>query len=100
MLLIRKLVWDAWNIQHIARHRVEPFEVEAVCHNDPLVLQGQQKGRLVVLGKTEEERLLGVVLEPKGKGHFYPVTAYEADEHDTALYKRLRGGEENETDEE
>lgn len=99
MLLIRKLIWDAWNIQHIARHQVEPSEIEAVCYSNPLILQGQQKGRLVLLGKTDEERVLGVVLEPKGQGKYYPLTAYNADEHDIALYYRLRGGENNETDE-
>ncbi len=96
MLFIRKLIWDERNIKHISRHNVISDEVEAVCHNNPLILQGQKKGRLVVISETLEKRLLGVVLEAKGKGVYYPVTAYETDEHDTTLYNRLRGGDNNE----
>lgn len=96
MLFIRKLIWDERNIKHISRHNVISDEVEAVCHNNPLILQGQKKGRLVVISETLEKRLLGVVLEAKGKGVYYPVTAYETDEHDTTLYYRLRGGDNNE----
>ncbi len=98
MLFVRKLIWDTWNIQHIRRHHIVPDEVEAVCHSDSVVLRGQQKGRLVVIGTTEEERLLGVVLEAKGHGRYYPITAYEADSHDTELYHRLRGGDNNGTE--
>ena len=99
MLIIRKLLWDTWNVQHIARHHITLDEVEAICHKDPLILQGQKKGRLVLIGQTEEKRLLGVVLETKGQGSYYPITAYDADAHDTVLYNRLKGGEDNETNE-
>lgn len=98
MLFVKKLTWDEWSVKHIQRHHVESFEVESVCHSDPVVFRGQKKGRLVVFGLTEEKRLLGIVLEAKGHGNYYPVTAYDADEHDTALYKRLRG-DNNETEE-
>ena len=98
MLVVRKLIWDTWNKQHIARHHIVTGEVEAICHENPLVLQGQQKRRLVLLGQTEDGRVLGVVLESKGHGQYYPVTAYSADVNDMALYHRLRGGDHNETD--
>lgn len=94
VILVRKLIWDTWNLQHIARHQVTPEEVEAACYNDPLVLRGQQKGRLVLIGKTNEERILGMVVEGKGYGKYYVVTAYDVSITDKVLYKRLRGGEE------
>jgi hypothetical protein len=31
MIHIRRLIWDDWNIAHIARHEVSPDEVEEVC---------------------------------------------------------------------
>lgn len=96
MLVVRKLIWDGWNIQHIARHHVVSDEVETICHNDPVVFRGQKKGRLVVIGITAEKRLLTIILEPKGRGQYYPITAYEADIKDTKLFKRLRGGVKNE----
>lgn len=97
MILIRKLVWDAWNISHIARHHVVPDEVDIVCHTSPVVLRGQQKSRLVLIGETEEKRILAVVLEAKGRGKYYPITAYDADRHDIVLYRKLRGGDNDKT---
>lgn len=93
VLVVRKLIWDAWNVSHIARHNVTPDEVEAICHGLPIVLRGQQKNRLVLIGPTEEKRILTVVLEAKGRGKYYPITAYEASRFDVVLYRRLRGGE-------
>lgn len=95
MIFIRKLIWDSWNIKHIARHDITPEEVEYTCHNEPLILRGQQKNRLVLIGKTEENRILAVILESQGRGIYYPITAYLAYEKDKKLYKRLKnkGGE-------
>ncbi len=95
MILVRKLIWDAWNVQHIARHHITPDEVEEICHKLPLVLRGQQKGRLVLIGLTDEKKFVAVVLEAQGHGTYYPVTAYEPSTEDIALYKRLKGGEDN-----
>lgn len=99
VILIRKLIWDSWNVNHIARHHVVPDEVETLCHGLPVVLRGQQKSRLVLIGQTEEKRILGVVLEARGNGKYYPITAYDADSHDTLLFRKLRGGENDETNE-
>jgi len=60
------------------------------------VLRGQQKGRLVIIGLTEGNRMIAAVLEAKGYGKYYPVTAYEPDGSDKALYNRLKGGEHDE----
>jgi hypothetical protein len=46
MLTIRRLIWDAWNVAHIARHHVIPEEVEEVCHGQPVTSQ-TSKGRLM-----------------------------------------------------
>lgn len=93
VIIVRKFIWDSWNIQHLARHNITPDEVEAVCHNQPIVLRGQQKNRLVLIGETEENLILVIVLEANGKGKYYPITAYPAEKQDITLYKRLKGGE-------
>ena len=69
-----------------------PEEVEEICHGSPVILQGQQKKRLVLIGSTEEDRILTIVLEPKGHGAYYPITAYASDSQDINVYKRLQGG--------
>jgi len=48
----------------------------------------------VLIGSTEENRMLTIVLEPKGHGAYYPITAYPSDKKDITLYKRLQGGKE------
>jgi hypothetical protein len=99
VLTIRKLIWDSWNVSHIVRHHVMPDEVEAICHGLPIVLRGQQKNRLLLVGPTDEKRMLTVVLEPKGNGIYYPITAYEADSQDISLYIRMKGGDKNDEEE-
>ncbi len=63
MLAIQRLIWDAWNTAHIARHAVTPDEVDEICSADPLV-QAAARGRLVVSGKTAAGRFLVVILAP------------------------------------
>jgi uncharacterized DUF497 family protein len=94
MIVIRRLIWNTWNEKHIIRHGVIPDEVEEVCQHHPLVQRGTIRNRVVLIGETNEQRLLAVVLENRGGGNYYPVTAYDASDADTVLYERLRGGEE------
>ncbi|GAA5504240.1 hypothetical protein Dxin01_04009 [Deinococcus xinjiangensis] len=61
--------WDIFNIEHIARHKVERDEAEeAVCDPyavpAPTIHRGPQgQPRFGVIGETETGRLLYIVLE-------------------------------------
>lgn len=93
MLNIRKLLWDNWNISHIARHDVIPDEVEEVCQNNPLVQQGK-KGRLLVIGLTGKKRALTVILDPEEEvGVYYPVTARLSSKKEGKVFATEKGGE-------
>ena len=77
-MVISELVWSEDRIAHIARHRVEPEEVEDVCFGPSLVLRAKTDGPnpvYLVLGRTDARRhLLCVIISfPDGRG--YPVTA-------------------------
>ncbi len=86
MIFVRKLLWDAWNVAHIARHRVVPEEVEQVCHDAPFTSE-TYRGRLRVIGATPEGRILTIILAPSGKSEiYYPVTARPADRKERAVY--------------
>lgn len=85
MIYIRRLRWEAWNIEHIARHKVIPEEVEQVCHGNSLVQRGN-KGRVVLIGPAGP-RMLEVVLNHEGQGVYYPVTAHPASKKDRRLYQ-------------
>ncbi len=92
VVIVRKLIWDSWNIAHIARHDVTPEEVDQVCQNDPVVQEGK-KGRILVIGSTENERILIVILDPEEeKDVYYPVTAYTASKRLRQVYFKEKGG--------
>jgi uncharacterized DUF497 family protein len=91
MLFVRRLIWDTWNIAHIARHDVIPDEVEEVCHGQPMTSQ-TYKGRLRVVGPTRSRRMLTVILAPTEEpGVYYPVTARPADRKERRGYEQQRG---------
>lgn len=71
MLYIRRLIWDQWNVAHIARHQVTLGKVEQVCLGNPVDLQSY-KGRVVLIGPTKSDRMLAVVLDPEGEGVYCP----------------------------
>lgn len=88
MLDVLHLVWDSWNVAHIARHGITPNEVEEVCHNDPLVQKGK-KGRLLIIGFSKAKRMLTVILDSEDQeGSYYPVTARVASKKEQKLYKQ------------
>ena len=94
MLVVRRLIWDPWNIAHIARHEVTPEEVEEVCHGNPVVQAGKQ-GCSPLFGPTGSGRMLTVVIdhEPGGMGVYCPVTARPASRRERAIYAGGRGGD-------
>lgn len=67
------LIWDEWNIKHIAQHNVKPAEVEEVFARK-VKAKRSYKGRLVVFGKTKANRLLAVVLEKEKRGYYILTT--------------------------
>jgi uncharacterized protein len=91
MLFVRRLIWDPWNMAHIARHDVIPDEVEEVCHGTP-VTSATYNGRIRVIGPTQSHRMLTVILAPTDEpGVYYPVTARPADRKERRRYGEPRG---------
>lgn len=85
-MIIRKLIWDEWNIDHIARHNVEPEEVEEVCKSKNLFTRGRN-GSYKVIGQTDDGRYLAIILSPRPGGRFYPITARSADDKEKRRFK-------------
>lgn len=93
MLNVRLLIWDTWNVPHIARHQVIPEEVEQVCHGQP-VTNETYKGRIRVVGTTNEGKILTVILAPEEEqGIYYVITARTADRRERNNYHQQRGAE-------
>lgn len=89
MLYIYELIFDEWNIDHIAAHGVIPQEVEEVCLSRPYVSKTRQD-RLRVIGQTEGGRYLTVILARRGKGTYYPITARDTTISERQLYQRAK----------
>jgi len=71
---IKELVWDDWNVEHIKKHEVSVIEVEETYYQ-PINSFKSYQNRLIILGKTKNNRLLTLVLMKKNKGVYYLVTA-------------------------
>src|SRR5437660_762706 len=93
---IVRLIWNEWNVAHIARHGIVPQEVEEACHDTPIEREGYNQ-RIIVLGATQQDRLLAVILQPEPEqGVYYPVTAFPASRKSRKQYReemQEKGGE-------
>lgn len=87
---ITTLVWDERNIDHIARHQVEPEEVEEVCFSKPLILRarGKRQKLYYVLGQTGSGRYLFIMLRYFGKGQARVITARDMDDSERQRFSR------------
>ena len=87
MVSVRRLIWNSWNVAHIARHEVMPDEVEEVCHGQHVVLQ-TYNDRLLFIGPTLTGRMLAVILGSTDQLEvYYPVTARSASMKERRYYK-------------
>ncbi len=87
-----QFLWDAGNIDHIARHCILPDEAEQVIENDPFdVVRYLRNGeeRLNQVGETDAGRVLVVVTMTRGE-YIRVVTAHPADRDMRALYAQMK----------
>jgi uncharacterized protein len=71
--------WDADNLQHIARHGINPREAEEAVSIEPLetdVQPHENEERVLCFGRTKSGRLL-TILYTERRGKIRVVTAYE-----------------------
>ena len=92
-LVIKSLIWDAWNVAHIARHDVLPEEVEEVCAGNRIVREAYRQ-RIFLVGTTKIGRILTVILEPTEDQVVYkPITAYDASNRSIKAYQEEKNEE-------
>ena len=85
-------LWDAGNIDHIARHDISPEEAEQVVENDPFDIARYLRNgeeRLNQVGETDAGRVLVVVTTQRGEDTRV-VTAHPADRDMRALYAQMK----------
>ena len=79
--------WDDRNTEHIARHGLEPFEVEGALRGGALVLRGRE-GRYLAYGRTTAGRYLFIVLRARGGGLARVITARDMTDAERRFYHR------------
>jgi len=87
---INELQWDDDNIEHIARHVVNPQEVEDICFGFHIYVR-ESGQRYIMSGQSASGRYLNVVIERVGKGVFRTITAFEMSENYKRRYKKRLG---------
>lgn len=92
MAYVRRLIWDDGNVAHIARHEVTLEEVQQVCHGRHIEREAYG-GRIMLIGLTESERMISIVLDPEGSSVYYVVTARPSSAKERRLYATEQGGE-------
>jgi hypothetical protein len=103
-LVIKGLVWDDeedpdGNVQHLARHHVQQWEVREVLEGGPVFRRTLEDGAnptFVVVGYTAAGRLLevwGIYFEqPPKTGWWRTITAMDARPAQRELWGNERGG--------
>ena len=87
---IGHLEWDDYRVEHIARHDVEPDEVEEVCQDPLHMARREGLNRYRLYGQTADGRYLFVVLEYVQSAVFKPITARDMTEGEKRGFRRLR----------
>lgn len=84
--------WDEGNVDHIARHGVEPWEAEeAIADGGRASLSARGENRAGAIGMTEDGEVLVVIVE-RMERQAGPVrrvvTARDATENEKRIYRR------------
>lgn len=85
-MLIKNLIWDEWNIEHIAKHGVKPEEIEEICKTKHRLNKWKNKTYRVI-GQTSGTRYLTIFLAPRTKNNYYPITARDSTKREKREYK-------------
>lgn len=87
MVRFLRLRWNDWNREHVARHGVEPEEVDEVARNGPAVTTARD-GLYRMVGQTDAGRYLTAYVAPRAGGDFYVVTARDSTPRERRAYRR------------
>lgn len=79
--------WDEYNLDHIARHGVDPGEAEDAVLDPDRVSFPARLGRVGFIGMTEAGRVLVVILDRK-RGLWRVATARDASSNEKKSYRR------------
>lgn len=86
MIKINRVIWEDWNINHIAKHNVIQGEVEEVLHSK-FVICPSYRDRILITGKTSRDRFITIIAHEEVKNVYYIITARDATEPEIKEYE-------------
>ena len=72
-----ELEWDTFNVAHIAKHDVSVSEAEETCRNK-IYIDETYGARYLLVGRTQQGRMISIVLVNAGASKYYIVTARDS----------------------
>lgn len=89
-MLIENFQWKQTDIDHIARHQVEPYEVEEVVFDDTPSFEKSRNETFISVGTTQAGRYLLIVIKKTKKENWIVVTAREITKQEKFKYRKWR----------
>ena len=87
-----KIDWKITAVEHIAKHQVEPYEVEEGINEDNPKISGRGKDRQILLCQTLTGRYLVIVLSyPPESGMIRIITARDMETKEKTKYRKMKG---------
>jgi uncharacterized DUF497 family protein len=75
-IVIKELIWDKWNSEHIQKHKITVLEVETVAKN-LIAHEKAKEGRYAVFGRVGS-RILTLIIKREKQSVYYLITARDA----------------------
>lgn len=75
-IVVRELIWDSYNTEHIKKHNVDQEEIVVSVRNASYHRR-THNGRYLTVGRAGI-RIITVILKRKKLSTYYPVTARDA----------------------
>lgn len=88
---VTEFEWTDEIVEHIARHGVDPEEVEEVCFSEACLVETARGGLHYANGQTASGRYLLVVLRYLGRGKVRVVTARNMNDKEKSHYRSKKG---------
>ncbi|MGH2550558.1 MAG: hypothetical protein ACRDHN_14285 [Thermomicrobiales bacterium] len=92
--LIRRLIWDAWNLEHIGKHLVQVEEIELLVRRSDWIYKDTYKNRYLVIGQLSQARVLTIVvgLTPRSRDEYYVFSARPSSAKEKRWLREEEGG--------
>ena len=86
-MVFGEVMWTEDSEAHIARHGVQPSEVEQVLYGQPRLTTAGREGTTLILGISSAGRHLLVVLTEAADGRDFAVTARDMTANEKRLFR-------------